>query len=103
MENIRYSCKYKHSKALQEYIFNKYNIGWLICGKKYLNFNDHRNNRKSTLKQIEDDDIIVIEVNEDEEHLTFSTFQTQYVGLIDFDMILRKLKLKELQKKNDII
>jgi len=101
MKNIRYSCKYKHSKALQEYLFNKYNIGWIICGKIYLNFNDYRNNRKSTLKHIEDDDIIVIEINEG--NLTFSNNHTQYVGLIDFEIILRKLKLKELQKMNDII
>jgi len=99
-KNYKYYCKYKNSRLLQEYIFEKFSKASWSNGRNYLNFNKYRGNN-----DIKDDDEIAISLYYEEEYkkynywLKFSTTDTNRdlmsYELIDFEKILRKKKFKK--------
>jgi len=100
---IAYICRYKSSKKLQEYIFNKYETAFWGRGKDYLDFNYYRNN--NNIK--ENDKIIISLYNYDNNsyRLRFATDtlvdellnNDDYI-INNFEQIIRKEKILKLIK-----
>jgi len=103
--NTIYKCKYKNNIKLQKYIIKKYKIYWYKDNVNDIDFYDsyilNINNNRSRFNDIkfQDDDEILLYISN---YITYSKYNKiidfQNNDVIDFEQIIRKEKLKRLQK-----
>jgi len=93
---IAYKCKYKYSNLLQKYLFEKYDCSWNKNG--FLDIKQERVDLVNKVDNLTDDTILYIYITNKNKMMyninIFDDLSTK--ELIDFTIILRKYKMKNL-------
>jgi len=99
-----YKCKYKNSKKLQQYIFDKHDINWGKNAFKILDFNEERKEYNSYF--IDDNDYILIFIDSYLTYVKYDyndfNYNIEFKESIDFDLILRKDKFNRLLNEEEL-